>query len=83
MVKIRNLKESNKTEYGKIKKDEIAKTKKYIAVIYTSIKVDINVINSNKKFRNKSNNSYKSASSESFEGKEETNFRIKRSRKNK
>ena len=46
MVKIKNLKESNKTEYGKIKKDEIAKTKKYIAVIYSSKEVDKNVINS-------------------------------------
>jgi len=46
MVKIKNLKESNKTEYGKIKKDEIAKTKKYIAVIYTSKEVDKNKINS-------------------------------------
>ena len=46
MVKIKNLKESSKIEYGKIKKDEIAKTKKYIGFIYTSKEVDKNVINS-------------------------------------
>ena len=45
MVKLKNLKKSDKSIYCKIKRDENSKIKKYIAVIYTSKKIDINVIN--------------------------------------
>ena len=43
MVKIKNLKLSNKSEYNKIKKEE--KIKKYLAVIYTNKKIEKNIIN--------------------------------------
>ena len=45
LVKIKNLKISSKSEYNKIKKEENAKIKKYLAVIYTSKKIEKNVIN--------------------------------------
>ena len=43
MVKIKNLKLSNKSEYNKIKQEE--KSKKYLAVIYTNKKIEKNLIN--------------------------------------
>jgi tRNA pseudouridine(54/55) synthase len=45
LVKIKNLKISSKSEYNKIKKEENAKIKKYLAVIYTSKKIEKDVIN--------------------------------------
>ena len=45
LVKIKNLKISSKSEYNKIKNEENAKIKKYLAVIYTSKKIQKDVIN--------------------------------------
>ena len=45
LVKIKNLKISSKSEYNKIKKEENAKIKKYLAVIYTSKKIEKDAIN--------------------------------------
>ena len=45
LVKIKNLKLSNKSAYNKIKKEENAKTKKYLAVIYCNKAIEKNVIN--------------------------------------
>ena len=45
LVKIKNLQLSNKSTYNKIKKEENAKIKKYLAVIYCNKKIEKNVIN--------------------------------------
>ena len=45
LVKIKNLKLSNKSEYNKLKKEENAKIKKYLAVVYISKKIEKNEIN--------------------------------------
>ena len=45
LVKIKNLKLSNKSEYNKLKKEENSKIKKYLAVIYISKKIEKNEIN--------------------------------------
>ena len=45
LVKIKNLKLSNKSEYNKLKKEENLKIKKYLAVIYISKKIEKNEIN--------------------------------------
>ena len=44
LVKIKNLQLSNKSTYNKIKKEENAKIKKYLAVIYCNKKIEKNII---------------------------------------
>ena len=44
LVQIKNLQLSNKSIYNKIKKEENAKIKKYLAVIYCSEKIEKNMI---------------------------------------
>ena len=45
LVKIKDLKLSNKGEYNKLKKEDTDKIKKYIAVVYISKKIEKNEIN--------------------------------------